>query len=105
MSTHCEENKLDLGMQVKRRGRYKIGEIVEMSGPGLRDVTVRWGDPFSDRVGKTSIVPFQELGEVLEVSGSIEFRGRSRVQVRYCDGVKIMEEGPKQRRPRRKRRI
>jgi len=99
--TQCKTGKLDLGMTVKRKGRYKIGEIVEMFGPGLKYSTVRWGDPFSDRVGKTSIVPTNELGEVIEVSRS--GRGRADVQVKYCDGKPVFEEGPKKYRKRYKR--
>ena len=76
----CNTDKFDLGMTVKRKGRFKIGEIVEMSGPSLKYSTVRWGDPFSDRVGKTSIVLTEELGEVLEVSRGP--RGRARVSAR-----------------------
>jgi len=97
----CDADRFDLGMTVKRRGRYKIGEIVEMSGPGLKDSTVRWVDPFSDRVGKTSIVPTVELGEVLEISRGP--RGRAMVLVKYCDDKPIIEEGPKKYRKRRKR--
>ena len=97
----CDTDRFDLGMTVKRKGRFKIGEIVEMSGPGLMYSTVRWGDLFSDRVGKTSIVLTRELGEVLEVSrGS---RGRARVLVKYCDEKTVIEEGPKKYRTRRKR--
>ena len=98
----CDTDKFDLGMTVKRKGRFKIGEIVEMSGPGLNLSTVRWGDPFSDRVGKTSLVPTEELGEVLEVSRGP--RGRADVLVKYCDEKPVIEEGPKKYRTRRKRR-
>ena len=83
-----------LDMMVKRRGRHKVGKIVEMFGKeGVPHATVQWGDPMGwEFKGKTDIIPVSELGEVTYIEQGLSKGDRVRMEVKYPDGT-VFEEG------------